>query len=807
MYDKDLINATKKILSGNGILFAGAGFSKMTMNISDNEPPLSRELSHRICDLIPDFEKDDDLMYVSDYYIKNEYDNSKLIRVLKDSFTIKSISQEHIDICKLNWKRVYTTNYDNTIKLAYTKNDKDLQTISANDDESKNYNKNDNLCIHINGQINGLTANTLNTNFKLSDSSYMSPESFVNSFWYRQFKRDTERAGILVFIGYSLYDLDVKKILFENDVYKNKTIFIIREDASKKEKFQLEQYGKVFPIGLSGIAKIFNQEFQNYTPIENEFFTESFVKYNVKTTNDEIFDKDIENFFQYGAINPAYIHQAVLSNQNKNFLIIRNELESVKEILKHYPYVFLTSDFGNGKTIFLKELMSDYIINNNEVFYLNDFNANYLLDIEKLNSINKTIYLFIDGYAQCLDIFDLLKDNDFINLKFIFSERTTVHDGLKKDIIDESKSIEISIDRINNDESKKLINIVNDIGYWGEKSRFSFHDKIRIVNENNNEISLNLLSIFDSNHIKNKLVSIVSNIKNQEYKDTLFAICLLEAIGVNLNQSLISEVALTNKIYTDEFKNNEDISQLFKFNGNELMSKSSTFSLYMLKNTFKSNYIIDRLILLSEKFNELQNDNYINKEIFRYLLRFNFIQRILPKENQNNSLIQYYEKLKSKMNWLTRDIHFWLQYGMCQIALGEYHTAQRYLDAAYSFATNKDGYDTYYIDSQQSRLYLILAEKTHIAQESYQLFEKAHYLISTLPNDGYKFKRVKKYYDIYKKHYQKFSKKNKRNFIQASENMLSIVQKISRDKHYESYSANKIYDICQSQLETICENR
>lgn len=155
MNNRDLIDATKKILSGNGILFAGAGFSKKTTNINGLEPPLSWELSHKICDLMPDFEKDDDLMYVSDYYIKNNYDNNKLIKILKENFTIKNISQEHKDICNLNWKRVYTTNYDNTIKLAYTENGKDLQTISANDDESKNYNKNDNLCIHINGQING----------------------------------------------------------------------------------------------------------------------------------------------------------------------------------------------------------------------------------------------------------------------------------------------------------------------------------------------------------------------------------------------------------------------------------------------------------------------------------------------------------------------------------------------------------------------------------------------------------------------------------------------------------------------------
>jgi hypothetical protein len=806
MDNKDLIKVATKVLHGNAILFTGAGFSMNTTNISKKEPPLARDLSHQICQLMPGFVKDDDLMYVSDYYIKNNHDINMLIKLLKKNFTIKSIGKEHEDICKLNWKRIYTTNYDNSIKLAYTKNNRSLQTISANDSESKNFNKDESLCIHINGQINNLTKNTLNTTFKLSDSSYMSPESFVNSFWYRQFKRDAERAGALVFIGYSLYDLDIKKILFENEVYKEKTYFIIREGASQKEIFQLEQYGKVFPIGLKGVTEIFNEELNKYTPIEDEFYTESFIQYEQKSSGIDILDKNIENFFQYGEIDINQIYQAILAKQKKKFLIIRKELESVKGILKHYPYVFITADFGNGKTIFLQELMASYSIENKDIFYLKNFDSNYLTDIEKLNALNREIYLFIDGYAQCLDIFDFLSDNNFNNLKFIFSERSTVHNGLRKDILDESKSIEVSIDRISNDEVMEFIDIIDSIGYWGEKSNYSEHKKIEIISKNNNELSLNLLSLFDSNHIKSKLKSIVTNIRDPEYKNTLFAICLLEAIGVEMDQSLISEVACSNKIYEDAFKYNENISQLFKFQGNELLSKSSLFSLYMLQNTFQANYTIERLIILSEKFNELQNDNFINKEIFRYLLRFNFVQRILPKDNQNSSLIQYYEKLKNTMNWLTRDIHYWLQYGMCRIALGEYSTAQKYLDTAYSFATQRDGYDTYYIDSQQSRLYLIQAEETHIAQESYKLFEQAHYIILTLPDDGYKFKRVKSYYDIYKKHFQKFSKKNKLGFIQVCENMLDTVKNMPRDKNYESYSVNKIYDISQNYLEIICSS-
>ncbi len=488
-------------------------------------------------------------------------------------------------------------------------------------------------------------------------------------------------------------------------------------------------------------------------------------------------------------------------------MIVRDKLHSVNHLLKEYQYLFVLGDFGNGKSVFLEEIMIKLTSENKEVFYLKDFNADYILDLEKINNLEKDIYIVIDGYAQCLDIFKFIADNKLDNLKFIFSERTPVHNGLKHDLEIVPKSVDISIDKLINDEIEFFIDIVDNIGYWGDKSKLSLQNKKKMIRKNNEELSLNLLSLFDSNHIKGKLQSLVSSIDKKDYIDTFFAICLLETIGVELNQSLISEVALNNAIFENNFKNHTAISQIFRFNGNDLVSKSSLFSLYLLKNTFFAKYMIDRLVLLSRRFNEIQDDNYINKEISKYLLRFNFLQRILPgtDEEQNNNLVQYYEKLKTAMPWLKKDIHYWLQYGMCNMALGKYDTAQKYLDNAYSFASGRDSYDTVYIDSQQSRLYLIQALEIQIPQKAFEKFQDAHSLIA-LPEDGYKYKRVISYYKIYEKHYKLFSKEYRRIFIEACENMLYNLKSIHRELHYENYSANRIYDSCQKQLEKILEN-
>ena len=66
----------------------------------------------------------------------------------------------------------------------------------------------------------------INTEFKLTYSSYVSPMSFEKSSCYYFFKKDLDNSNAIIFIGYSVYDIEIAKILFEGK-YKEKTIFIV----------------------------------------------------------------------------------------------------------------------------------------------------------------------------------------------------------------------------------------------------------------------------------------------------------------------------------------------------------------------------------------------------------------------------------------------------------------------------------------------------------------------------------------------------------------------------------------------------
>ena len=93
--NKALITA----LEGNAILFAGSGFSFGALNLRDKSIHTGTELRDYLGEE-SDLKKSDyqnyNLADVTDYYIfKNDGDTEKLIKILKELFTVKKTQPHH----------------------------------------------------------------------------------------------------------------------------------------------------------------------------------------------------------------------------------------------------------------------------------------------------------------------------------------------------------------------------------------------------------------------------------------------------------------------------------------------------------------------------------------------------------------------------------------------------------------------------------------------------------------------------------------------------------------------------------------
>lgn len=158
-YDEDsLLSVISRVHSGNTLLFIGAGFSIGAESEVGHPLPLAKELSEKICRL-GSFDEDDDLAFSADYFLK--YNDSKdLINLLKDSFTVVRVRKYHENIANNNWRRVYTTNYDNTFELASGNCSKPIRAITLEDNPTQLFRCRD-ICVHINGAIQNLHSDSL----------------------------------------------------------------------------------------------------------------------------------------------------------------------------------------------------------------------------------------------------------------------------------------------------------------------------------------------------------------------------------------------------------------------------------------------------------------------------------------------------------------------------------------------------------------------------------------------------------------------------------------------------------------------
>jgi hypothetical protein len=208
LQDVNIEELKMRISTGKSVVFTGAGFSFGTENILGESPPMAGALAKKLCQLAK-IDESEDLMYASEVALEYR-SHDKIIELLKDNYTLKSVSKYHDIICSLPWKRFYTTNYDNSIELASLNCSKRIESLDLSSSPVE-FSKKENVCIHINGKVEGSSSDDLVSKIKLSDSSYLSPDSFVNSSWNYHFKKDLEISSAIIFIGYSMYDMDVKK--------------------------------------------------------------------------------------------------------------------------------------------------------------------------------------------------------------------------------------------------------------------------------------------------------------------------------------------------------------------------------------------------------------------------------------------------------------------------------------------------------------------------------------------------------------------------------------------------------------------
>lgn len=239
----------KDILDGTAVLFVGAGVSFLAKDTKQRELPSGLELRNELL-AETGTESPFPLDKVSTYYVK-KFGSAQLYDYLVERLTVTDVNRELAEFYKLPWRRIYTTNYDGAIEMA-RKPSRSTRSFILSDSARENP---DGAIIHINGYIEKITPQSVVDELQLTDYSYATSNFSSNLEWSQLFRNDLRLARSILFVGYSLADLDVARMLVSESALKEKTYFFISPTASEIEIASLEPFGEV---STGGVEELFS---------------------------------------------------------------------------------------------------------------------------------------------------------------------------------------------------------------------------------------------------------------------------------------------------------------------------------------------------------------------------------------------------------------------------------------------------------------------------------------------------------------------------------------------------------------------
>lgn len=788
MGNNKLEEIIEKIISGNCMLFLGSGFSTGAKNLLDDNLPCGGALS-QILDSETNENNDGDLEEAAESFI-DKFGEMVLAQKLRDIFTVKEASSVQKTICECKWRRIYTTNYDNTVEFLMTKSKRHFLPVTLSSNSQDYVNKRE-IVVHLNGSINNLSSNTISSEFKLTSGSYLA-QQFMNSTWRNLFEYDIKDSELIVFVGFSLrYDLDIKKLLWEDSSTKEKCIFIMAEDEPSQNIKKASRYGTTFPIGVDNFAKKIEEIRKNKPISVISKLERPLLCFRVPSIKNDtiakIPDASITDLFLYGKIDDLFLQKSKEYPESLHYYINRKATDLVlKQFENGAKDILVHCDLGNGKTLFLKGLAYDLIKKGYKVYEFIKYYATLYDEIERICSDgdNQTI-IIVENYNSNRKIIEAIQTFR-TNQKLIVSERTVTNDmsfDWLRELVNR-EFFEVDVNRLDDEEIDSCISIFDQFGLWREYSTLQYDKKKDFFkNECKSSLKNILLKVINSVDIKER---IKGDIKKISFDRDLYQALALMLIGNLLNWNIdLDDIsyALGNTLKGNfSFRRNEVIKEYVDFSSSELKVKSSILSEVILTQIMDVDIVRETLVKAFCNFDKMpENEEY--RKYMKSVLSYANMQRVFNKEEGdifNNNIVTLFEDIRG-CTFCKNNPHYWLQYAIAKLGEQKYDEAKLYFDNAYSFAKRKKDFDTYQIDNHYARFILENVIYTNADDDFFRAFLQAHNILTDKKHEKdtkyYPFKVARSYLPFYEKFKSRMCKKELSQFYNACQQIDNMIKK------------------------------
>jgi hypothetical protein len=784
----EIEEAFRHAIDGDAVLFLGAGFSLGAVNKANGDFPLANDLSKH---LMRDLGESDEapLQTSSEIYIKRKYEVG-LLTFLNQHLGVKSVGAGHRSFAKPNWRRIYTTNYDDVFERAAKAEAKEVRTLALTP-RIPNPEKGKVDCIHINGFLPWADPVNLNSTLILSETAYLT-NRFMETPWASLFRTDIEAARAVIFAGYSVADLHIGSVLIAVESLRKKSVFIVGPNPTIVQKTTLEKFGTISAVpSVANAATILDEVIKNHRPAPRHITFRSLQKRQVivgrpkLATAQEVFDLFVKGEIDAGCLSRS------LSDPKAAYAIERAEIGQIIEAFgRGAPVVVVLSRLANGKS-FLSECIATKIQDQSDVFVFSKETPSLNDEIRALHTTDRPSLIIIDDYARHVDLVKKLRLGAGPNLRLLLTSRTPTHltmrDQLQAVLGEGVQMLEFRIDTLTQRELLDLDSVLAGAGLLGDAAALSTPRRVDQIYQQRGagEFGSILLWLLESEAIRKKLEEIFSTLKGKgDHQKVIIAAMILTHIG---QQPDLDEIAdFIGASYINKLILSEDsvAANLIRLDHRRAYPRSSLFAAATLRALWDEGHVSDVLEGMLRRAWEWRFENANFKSIGRDLMRYSKVRQIVPQDNPAAHVRDYYERIRN-MPACVNNEHFWLQFSLADIELKQFALADEHLKQSYAIASKMTGYNTFQLDNVKAAF--LLARETHERKQDRALrsFIDASSIVNRQMNERrhayYPFRVASRYLEFWQQVAREWSSEQRGIFLGACRAVLKAAEKVDPD--------------------------
>lgn len=726
-----LKNLMRSFRNRQCVLFVGAGFSAAAKSndLEGNEidvPSGARLVEYFQKELGED---SNDLSSLADLY-EDEHGENGLYALLKAFYVVHSVMPAQEKVSNFSWKEIYTTNYDNVIETSLDKSGKKYAVYTPlkrpSDVDYRTL-----PIVHINGFIQPVSFVEFKKEIKLTDSQYFS-DDFSRSPWGERFRNDIITSPCIIFAGYSLFDLDVARVINTFEGMKERIFFILKGKPSRSLEKKLTQFGSIIEFGVDGLAQLIDEIAKDTSTPRTDYLS-AWEKVALPTSAPKALrDIDVINFMMSGSLDYGLMSADIVS-KSYNYVIDRTYSDYiVANIEKDSISNFLVySNAGNGKTTLLDSVGYKLASRNFSVYRAASNPSLLLKEIPIIKEMHGKIALLID---DAFSHFDTIKSIMALGRKDIYvvatarTSQTELQEGEIRRAFNDSLEL-FSLDRLDSDEVTACISFLDRYALWGSRQAQSSEQKRRFIEKDcSGELRFVILEVLDSPVIKTRIQQILDLKGPPEVRDRVRAVLissqLLNLAQVRPDLTLISEL-----VQFDARKAiAEHATQLRDFTlvrGGYLTIRSSVFSDYVIKKLIDTSFVIDVMIRVMRHLDVIHDNDAQYAQIYKNFSRFRFVESAISPEKRLIHMVKYFEDIKELDHSRAHPL-FWLQYAMCRMSLSQFREAARLFDVAYAISKRSGFRENRHLNNQWARFLLESRTNSNDYTDYMVAFNEAH---------------------------------------------------------------------------------